>query len=168
MRNGKCYTISETIGIIFTHDQSHKWSRFRLSFTYLPWSRSVNVCNEIRTCFNLSLAASSTRLPSASNFWGGWNALRVNSGLLMKWRSRNTPICRRWYCDLPPPKPPPVLITAAGLSAQTLGALEAQSRAFLSGAGIVTSKVNQQTRWSSQHIGRVFESYVFNIVETWY
>lgn len=122
------------------------------SCTYLPWSRSVNTCNETRTCFNLSLAASSTRFPSASNFWGGWNALRVNSGLLMKWRSRNTPICRRWYCDLPPPKPPPVLITAAGLSAHTLGDLEAQSIAFLRGAGIATreTKKNNQVSISKE------------------
>lgn len=103
---------------------------------FFPWSLRVNVFKDRRISFNLILASSSIKSPSLLNFAGGWNALMKNSGLLMKWRSKNTPIWRRWYCDLPPPKPPPALTIAAGLPAQTFGALDAQSIAFFSGPSI--------------------------------
>lgn len=105
-------------------------------FQFFPWNLRVNSFRDRRTSFNLFLASSSIKSPSLLNFAGGWNALRKNSGLLMKWRSRNTPIWRRWYCDLPPPKPPPALTMAAGLPAQTFGALDAQSSAFFNGPSI--------------------------------
>ena len=54
----------------------------------------------------------------------------------MKWRSRKTPIWRRWYCDRLPPEPPEALTIAAALSAQTFGGLDAQSIAFFRGADI--------------------------------
>lgn len=115
-------------------NKPYKWLRIpslttlKSNSKFLQWDKDF---------FNLSLAGSSTKFPSTSNFSGGWNALRVNSGLLIKWRSRNTPIWRRWYWDTPPPNIPPVLMMAAGLSAQTLGGREAQSIAFLRGAVIV-------------------------------
>lgn len=107
---------------------------------HFPLSLKVNACKDSRTSFNLSLDCSSIKLPLLSNFAGGWNAFKKNSGLLMKWRSRKTPTWRRWYWDRPPPKPPPALIIAAPLSAQTFGGLDAQSTAFFRGAGIVRIK----------------------------
>lgn len=106
-------------------------------FQCLPWRRNVYACKDIRTCFNIALADASIKFPSLSNFAGGWNAFKKNSGLFMKWRSKKTPVWRRWYCDRPPPKPPPALTIAAALSAQTFGGLDAQSIAFFRGPGTV-------------------------------
>lgn len=108
---------------------------FEFDAQHLPLSRTVNACNARRTFFILSSASASIKLPSLSNLAGGWNAFKKNSGLLMKWRSRYTPICLKWYWARPPPKPPPVLIIAAALSAQTFGGRDAQSTAFFKGAG---------------------------------
>lgn len=99
-----------------------------LSFVYGEARRRVNACNARSTFCNLCLSCSSIKSPFSSNFWGGSAALTKNSGLLMKWMSRKTPIWRRWYCPL-------LLLActltiAAGLSAQALGGLDAQSNAF--------------------------------------
>lgn len=102
------------------------------------WSLSVKAWRDKSTCLSRSLISASIRFPSLSNLGGCWNAWTHSSGLLMKWRSKNTPTWRRWYCDLPPPKPPPALTIAAGLSAQQFFPLEAQSSAFFRGATIVT------------------------------
>jgi len=107
----------------------------------LPFlSRQVNACNARRTSFNLSFVFSSIKFPWLSNFAGGWNTFKKNSGLLMKWRSIKTPIWRRWSCPRAPPIPAEALMIAAALSAQTFGGLEAQSIAFFKGAGILSSR----------------------------
>ena len=72
---------------------------------YLGWRRRVNVRKAWRTCFRLSIVASSIKLPSLSNFGGGWNAFTLKWGLLTQWRSRKTPtvivphqkFLRRWW-----------------------------------------------------------------------
>ena len=102
------------------------------------WSLSVKAWRDKSTFLSRSLISASIRFPSLSNLGGCWNAWTHSSGLLMKWRSKKTPTWRRWYCDLPPPKPPPALTIAAGLSAQQFFPLEAQSSAFFRGAAIVT------------------------------
>nr|GMD75179.1 hypothetical protein Iba_chr13aCG12430 [Ipomoea batatas] len=100
------------------------------NYSILVRWRNVNFCKDRRIFSSFSLVASWIKLPSASNFAGGWNACTKNSGLLMKWRSRKTPICRRWNCPNPPPRNPPALTTAAVLSAHTFGGRDAQSIAF--------------------------------------
>ena len=105
-------------------------------FQILPFILRANACKAKRTTFNLSLVAESIKLPSLSNFAGDSKAFKKNSGLLMKWRSRYTPICRRWYWPRAPPKLPEALTIAAVLSAQTFGALDAQSIAFFKGPDI--------------------------------
>lgn len=108
------------------------------------WSLSVKAWRDKSTFLSRSLISASIRFPSLSNLGGCWNAWTHSSGLLMKWRSKNTPTWRRWYCDLPPPKPPPALTIAAGLSAQQFFPLEAQSSAFFRGATICnTNHVNE-------------------------
>ena len=108
----------------------------------VPRSLKENACKAKRTAFNFSRTSRSIKSPWLSNLGGGWYAFKKNSGLFMKWRSRNTPIWRRWYCDLAPPEPPLELTIAAALFPHTFGGLDAQSSAFFSGAINITTKSN--------------------------
>lgn len=106
-----------------------------------PLSRSAKSCSETRSRFSLSRLCGSTKFPSSSNFRGGCLRDSISSGLLMKWRSKNTPIWRRWYWALaPPPGPPPVLTMAAAFPAHTFGGLDAQSSAFFRAAEYYNNK----------------------------
>lgn len=96
--------------------------------------RRVKDCKDKRSDLRFSFIWASTKFPWESNFFGGWWALMNISGLLMKWRSRNTPICRKWACDRFPPEPPAALTMAAVFPAITFGGLDAQSIAFFNGA----------------------------------
>nr|DAD42766.1 TPA_asm: hypothetical protein HUJ06_000995 [Nelumbo nucifera] len=50
----------------------------------LRLSLNVSVCNDKSTSFNFSLASGSIKFPSLSNFLGGSNVFKANSGLFMK------------------------------------------------------------------------------------
>lgn len=88
----------------------------------------------------------------------------------MKCRSRKTPIWRRWYWARPPPNPPPALIIAADLVAQTLGGRDAQSMAFFSTAAMVSPIIKLITDISQQvveYVGQTVSHYSGKSVRNW-
>lgn len=135
---------------MFSHDS--------LEFDFYCCSRRVKACSDNRTCLSRSLVSGSIKFPSLSNFGGGWNAWTNSSGLLMKWRSKKTPTWRRWYWARPPPKFPPALTTAAGLSAQQFGARDAQSIAFFRGPTSIIKKKRFTTKYEQRCMHLIFKA----------